>query len=49
MADLKIRIDGKEMEVPFGTSIKDILGIKSAQPYADNPIAGGIFTNVDFA
>ena len=31
MADLKIRIDGKEMEVPFGTSIKDILGIKSAQ------------------
>lgn len=42
MADLKIRIDGKEMEVPFGTSIKDILGIKSAQPYADNPIAGAV-------
>ena len=42
MADLKIRIDGKEMEVPFGTSIKDILSIKSAQPYADNPIAGAV-------
>ncbi len=46
MTELKIRLNGKDMSIPYGTRIMDIIGHDNTTSYSNNPAAGAIVNGI---
>ena len=46
MTELKIRLNGKDMSIPYGTRIMDIIGHDNTPSYSNNPAAGAIVNGI---